>query len=103
MGFEWRPAGTSEDVAPKLLTTPLVSHDLQSWGVQQVPERSNTATLRRMRRHIDSLCGIYSRVARRIGVDRTYVSRVAKGERRSPPVERALLEDFKRVQDIAEG
>ena len=66
-------------------------------------EKSQAASLSKIRHYIDSLCGIYSRVARRIGVDRTYVSRVAKGERRSPLVERALVEDFKRVQDIAEG
>jgi len=33
-----------------------------------------------------------------MGVDRTYVSRVAKGERRSPDIEAALIRDFKRTQ-----
>ena len=41
---------------------------------------------------------IYSRIARRLGVDRTYVSRVAKGERHSPNVEAALIEEFDRSQ-----
>lgn len=54
----------------------------------------NRAKLRRLRKYVESFCGIYSRVARRLGVDRTYVSRVAKGERRSPEIEAALIQDF---------
>ena len=60
---------------------------------------TNTARLHRLRHYIDSLCGIYSRVARQLGVDRTYVSRVAKGERQSPPIEAVLIEDFKRIEE----
>jgi len=45
------------------------------------------------------LCGIYSRVARKLGVDRTYVSRVAKGERNSPAVEAALIQDFDHTEE----
>jgi len=63
-----------------------------------VPTKDNAATLQKLRHYIESLCGIYSRVARRMGVDRTYVSRVAKGERRSPDIEAALIRDFKRTQ-----
>jgi len=66
--------------------------------VQQVTDSRNTVRLQRIRRLVDSFCGIYSRVARRLGVDRTYVSRVAKGERHSPDIERALIQDFQRVQ-----
>jgi hypothetical protein len=61
--------------------------------------RKDTPTLQQIRYLIESLCGIYSRVARRVGVDRTYVSRVAKGERHSPDVEAALIQDVKRIQD----
>ncbi len=50
---------------------------------------------------IDSLCGIYSRIARRLGVHRTYVSRVAHGERRSPQVENALISEYERAQKSA--
>src|SRR5256885_6326701 len=46
----------------------------------------------------ESLCGIYSRIARRLGVDRTYVSRVVKGERRSPEIEAALIGEFDQTQ-----
>jgi hypothetical protein len=60
---------------------------------------SKAATLQRLRRYITSLCGLYSQVARHLGVDRTYVSRVAKGERHSPEIEKTLIQEFKRVQE----
>ena len=44
--------------------------------------------------------GVYSRVARRVGVDPSYVSRVARGERVSPKVERALLAELHRVEKV---
>jgi CheY-like chemotaxis protein len=42
--------------------------------------------------------GIYSRVARQLGVDRSYVSRVARGERRSEEIEEALRGELRRVE-----
>ena len=42
--------------------------------------------------------GLYSRVARKLGVDRSYVSRVARGERRSPRIEAALEAEIKRIE-----
>ena len=42
--------------------------------------------------------GVYSRVARRVGVDPSYVSRVARGERVSVKVEKALLAELHRVE-----
>jgi len=60
---------------------------------------SNTAKLQKLRFYIESLCGIYSRIARRLGVDRTYVSRVIKGERRSPEIEAAVIGEFDRTQE----
>lgn len=62
-------------------------------------EQVTPAKLKRLQRLVDSVCGIYTRVARRLGVHRSYVSRVAKGERRSEPVERALVEEYKRVNE----
>ena len=62
-------------------------------------QQTDTAKLQKRKRYIESLCGIYSRIARRLGVDRTYVSRVAKGERRSPEVEEALIQEFDRSQE----
>lgn len=62
---------------------------------------NHTAKLQKLKHYIESLCGIYSRIARRLGVDRTYVSRVAKGERRSPEVEEALIREFDRTQETS--
>ncbi len=50
--------------------------------------------LARLNHYIQNLCGLYSRVARRFNVDRSYVSRVARGERRSENIERALVSEF---------
>lgn len=44
--------------------------------------------------------GLYSRVARQLGVDRSYVSRVARGERRSRRVEEALRAELKRIRKM---
>ncbi len=48
-------------------------------------------------RYVQALCGLYSRVARQMNVDRSYVSRVARGERRSDKIEHALLDEFSRI------
>jgi hypothetical protein len=47
--------------------------------------------------YVQSLCGLYSRVARQLKVDRSYVSRVARGERHSTEVEGALSTEFNRI------
>lgn len=64
-----------------------------------MPKTNPAPKLRKLNRYIESLCGIYSRIARRLGVDRTYVSRVAKGERHSPKVEAALVQEFDRSKE----
>ncbi len=58
-------------------------------------DASNKVTL--LNHYVQSLCGLYSRVARQLQVDRSYVSRVARGERRSEPIERALTNEFERI------
>jgi hypothetical protein len=50
-------------------------------------------------RYVQSLCGLYSRVARQLSVDRSYVSRVARGERRSQVVENAISTEFDRIMN----
>ncbi len=42
--------------------------------------------------------GVYSRVARRMGVDPSYVSRVARGERVSQKIEKALVAELQRLE-----
>ena len=53
--------------------------------------------------YVQSLCGLYSRVARQLQVDRSYVSRVARGQRRSEPIEHALSNEFDRIMGEEEG
>jgi hypothetical protein len=48
-------------------------------------------------RYVQALCGLYSRIARQLQVDRSYVSRVARGQRHSEEVERALTTEFDRI------
>jgi len=62
-------------------------------------KKTSKSDVRKINRFVQSLCGLYSRIARRLGVDRSYVSRVAKGERRSPQIEQALTNEFDRLQE----
>jgi transcriptional regulator with XRE-family HTH domain len=43
--------------------------------------------------------GIYNRVAKRLGVDPSYVSRVARGERKSAVVEKALADEVRLIRE----
>lgn len=47
--------------------------------------------------------GIYNRVALRLGVDPSYVSRVARGERNSDAVRQALAEELKKIREHLNG
>jgi transcriptional regulator with XRE-family HTH domain len=60
--------------------------------------QKSVAKIRKLNGVVEFLCGVYSRVARRLGVHRTYVSRVARGERRSEKVESALIEEYDRAK-----
>jgi hypothetical protein len=44
--------------------------------------------------------GIYARVARAVGGDASYVSRVASGQRQSDKIERALVSELERIQRL---
>lgn len=41
--------------------------------------------------------GLYARVARNVGVDVSYISRIARGERRSKVAEKALNQEFSKT------
>ena len=43
--------------------------------------------------------GLQARVAKKVGVDATFVSRVARGERRSEQVMKALVEELDIIRD----
>lgn len=64
-----------------------------------VKEQPRPAKLKKLNALVDAVCGIYTRVARRLGVHRSFVSRVARGERRSKPVEDALSSEYDRVEN----
>ena len=44
--------------------------------------------------------GLYGRVARQLKVDPSYVSRVARGERRSDEIEASLERELKRIMSL---
>ncbi len=58
---------------------------------------SSRAKIKKLNSLVERVCGIYSRIAQRLGVHRTYVSRVARGERQSEAVEKALIDEYKRI------
>lgn len=62
-------------------------------------EESPNNQIPRLNRYVQSLCGLYSRIARQLNVDRSYVSRVARGERHSEEIERALSSEFTRITE----
>ena len=45
--------------------------------------------------------GLYARVARKLKVDPSYVSRVARGERESTAVQDALKEEFENIARLS--
>jgi hypothetical protein len=60
--------------------------------------KASPSTLEEVPRNLASLIrGLYGRVARRLDVDPSYVSRVARGERRSQVVERELKRELNQI------
>ncbi len=60
-------------------------------------QENGPGRLTRINERIKAVCGLYTRVARKLGLDRSFVSRVARGERRSPVVEETLIAEFERT------
>ena len=56
-------------------------------------------TLKELRR----FRGLYGRVARKLDVDPSYVSRVARGERRSKVIEEALSAELRKLEKRRQG
>ena len=67
--------------------------------MELVREVSRTVTKNTTHNHLlpSLLRGLYARVARQIGVDPSYVSRVARGERQSQEISLALEKEMQRV------
>ena len=51
-------------------------------------------------RKISLYTGLYTRIARQLGLDPSYVRRVALGERRSPRVTAAIAAELARLQQL---
>jgi hypothetical protein len=66
-------------------------------GMEEKEDSPQRMMMPLLHHYVQSLCGLYSRVARQLHVDRSYVSRVARGERRSEDIERELSTEFKRI------
>lgn len=47
--------------------------------------------------------GVYARVARKLGIDASYVSRVAAGQRESDRIRKALLAELERIHRLRPG
>jgi hypothetical protein len=47
--------------------------------------------------------GVYARVARKLSIDASYVSRVAAGQRQSDRIRRALVTELERIQRLRPG
>ena len=50
--------------------------------------------VRKLHEFVQSVCGLYSRVARKLNISPSFVSRVARGERQSDLVEQELVHEF---------
>lgn len=67
-------------------------------GKQSQRENTNGVEAQALLRWHKLHVGVYARVARRLGVDPSYVSRVANGERQSDIVEQTLLREIVSIQ-----
>jgi hypothetical protein len=81
--------------------------ELRSLDRKRKPDshRPRSATPARARYDLASLFrGLYHRVARRLGVDPSYVSRVARRERRSKIIEKELRRELSKIlKNIGQG
>ena len=92
----WHPV---RRLADAVLTAPRNAAEAPRIATCMNEMEGSRSKLRLLHRYVQSICGLYSRIARQLQVDRSYVSRVARGERRSPAVENALTDEFTRIMD----
>jgi hypothetical protein len=57
----------------------------------------NKATIGQCATAVSLFRGLYARVANKLGVDVSYISRIAHGERKSKVAEKALTKEFNKV------
>jgi hypothetical protein len=46
--------------------------------------------------------GVYRRVAEKLGIDPSLVSRVSAGKRQAPEIRKALVEELRKIQSLLE-
>ena len=78
--------------------TPTDWADTEGFVVRKSNSRSEP--LRQLLRKHRLHHGVYVRVAKRLGVDTSYVSKVASGKVSSREIRRALLEELQRIKRI---
>jgi transcriptional regulator with XRE-family HTH domain len=87
-------------LSSKAITSKLMSNQFDGntcGNEMKTNSNDNRKKLLRINEMIQNLCGLYSRVAERVGVTRSYVSRVARGERRSEEIEQTLIREFEDI------
>jgi predicted XRE-type DNA-binding protein len=101
------PLNEISDVSVRFSSAEFQSHNIQvdveqsdgntCGNEMKTNSNDNRKKLLRINEMIQNLCGLYSRVAERVGVTRSYVSRVARGERRSEEIEQTLIREFEDI------
>ena len=82
-------------------------HPVRAWVEERMARQKNgqnghadgDAQLKWHRLHL----GLYARVAKRLRVNPSYVSRVARGKRQSDDVRKALLTELSRIRESKPG
>jgi len=67
------------------------SSDRKSWNMRELPAAPSAA------KAVSLFRGLYARVGHNLGVDESYISRVARGERNSKIAVMAINREFRRV------
>src|ERR1700722_3200661 len=68
------------------------------WLIHRMINRCERRSLHyRVRKAVELFRGLYARVGQKLRLDPSFVSRVARGERKSEAVERELNKEFRRV------
>jgi hypothetical protein len=81
-----------------VITALIVTNIVEKWkggAVRNLVELDNTL----IKAHMLHL-GVYARVTLKLGVDPSFVSRVATGKRTSPTIRRAIAEELRKISAL---
>ena len=79
-------------------TSPPVTSTKEANKMRGVSKRFPTAREKALIRRHHLHLGLYERIARRLRIDRSYVSRVATGQRDNQEILAALIKELKRIE-----